>query len=115
ALRQLLEAADGGASLCTGGYNFQNPFGVSQSCSDYISRTTKNQSEYEQRNIVADIQGTMFELPACPGQFAVGADYRAVKAFFGPVSVLSAPDVSRTVDRTGHTLVNNAPGVVGFN
>lgn len=115
ALRQLLEAVDGGASLCTGGYNFQNPAAVSASCINYISRTTKNQSEYEQRNIVADIQGSLFQLPAGPVQFDIGADYRADEAFFVPDSVLSVPDVSRTVDRTGHTLVNNAPGVVGFN
>ncbi|MFT3722556.1 MAG: TonB-dependent receptor [Hyphomonadaceae bacterium] len=115
ALRQLLEAADGGASLCTGGYNFINPNSVSASCIAYISRETKNQSIYEQRNIISDLQGSIFALPAGDVLFDVGVDYRSDKGIFRPDSVLSVPDISNTPSTVTNGLRNNAPGVVGFN
>jgi outer membrane receptor protein involved in Fe transport len=111
AVRTLLEAADGGASQCTGGYN---PFGlgsVSASCLNFISRTTKNSAEYTQNQAEINAQGGVFALPAGEIRAAVGVDYRRDNFNFVPDSVLSTPDISNL----GTVLQNKAPGVVGFN
>jgi outer membrane receptor protein involved in Fe transport len=110
AVRTLLEAADGGASLCAGGYN---PFGmapVSDACKAYVQRTTKNTTEFEQRIVEGNLQGTVFTLPAGDVKLAVGADYRGDKYSFIPDSLLSTRDVSGT-----GPYKTDAPGVVGFN
>jgi len=111
AVRTLLEANDGGASQCAGGYN---PFGlgpVSASCIAYISRTTKNSSQYRQNQAEMNFQGGLFDLPAGEVRAAVGADYRRDNFQFMPDSVLSTPDISNL----GTPLQNKAPGVIGFN
>ena len=64
AARTLLEAADGGASQCAGGYN---PFGIqplSASCAAFIARLTKNSTSLEQRVVEANATGPVFDLPA---------------------------------------------------
>ena len=111
AVRTLLEAADGGASQCTGGYN---PFGlqpVSQSCINFISRTTKNATSYIQNQAELNFQGGAFDLPAGEVRLAIGADYRRDNFAFTPDSVLSTPDIANL----GTPLQNKAPGVIGFN
>ncbi len=111
AVRQLLEAADGGKSLCTGGYN---PFGnavSSASCIAYISRTTKNTTGIEDRVVEATAQGSLFTLPAGDIKAAVGTDYHRTSYGFIPDSVLSTNDVG--TDAAGDKIY--APGVVGFN
>lgn len=115
AVRQLLEAADGGASLCTGGFNFMGNKALSASCIAFISRITKNQSINEEKNIVADVQGSLFKLPAGDVLFDIGTSYRSEDAGFLPDSVLSVPDISNTASTVTNGLKNNAPGVVGFN
>ncbi|OXE36658.1 MAG: TonB-dependent receptor [Phenylobacterium zucineum] len=109
AVRTLLEAADGGKSICTGGYN---PFGInpiSAACSAYISRITKNSTTFDQRLAEVSATGTAFELPAGPLKAAVGADYIRNTYNFIPDSVLSTRDTSTS------PIVQDAPGVVGFN
>ncbi|HEV2531118.1 TonB-dependent receptor domain-containing protein [Phenylobacterium sp.] len=111
AVRSLLEAPDGGASQCTGGYN---PFGlnpVSASCIAFISRTTKNSETYVQRQAEINFQGGAFDLPAGEVRVAAGADYRRDNFSLTPDSVLSTNDISNL----GTVLQNKAPGVVGFN
>jgi outer membrane receptor protein involved in Fe transport len=76
ALQTLLSAPDGGASLCTGGFN---PFGeqpVSASCAAFINRRLKSNVDVRQQNVEGNIQGGLFELPAGQLRFAAGADYR---------------------------------------
>lgn len=111
AARTLLEASDGGASLCAGGYN---PFGlapVSAECKAFLQRTTKNTTDLEERIIEGTVQGGLFALPAGEVRIAVGAYYKSDKFDFLPDSVLSTEDVSNN----GPGLENNAPGVIGFN
>ena len=111
AVRSLLEAADGGRSLCTGGYN---PFGIapiSASCASYIGRTTKNSTGIEDRVVEATVQGSLMALPAGDMRFALGTDYHRQSYGFTPDSVLSTPD--RGTDVNGNLIF--APGVVGFN
>lgn len=62
-VQTLLNAADGGASLCAGGLNLIGNAPISQSCIDYISLTAKNLTEIEQKIIEGSVQGEMFQLP----------------------------------------------------
>ncbi|EJL37620.1 outer membrane cobalamin receptor protein [Caulobacter sp. AP07] len=93
AVQTLLDASDGGASLCTGGYN---PFGLnalSDSCAAYISRTTKNWTASEQRVVEANVQGGLFDLPAGEVRGAFGVDYKSDSFSYVPDSLLSTGDV----------------------
>lgn len=92
-VQSLLTAADGGASICTGGYN---PFGLnalSESCRAIISRTTKNYTTVDQHVVEANVQGGLFNLPAGEVRFAVGADYKEDRFSFVPDALLSTGDV----------------------
>lgn len=114
AVRTLLEAPDGGASMCAGGYNIFGLQNLSQECKDYVSRQSKNSTAIEQRVVEANLQGGLFDLPAGRLRFALGADYRSDKYTLSPDSLLSSKDISSNVIN-GQTLVNNTAGVLGFN
>jgi len=76
ALERLLFAADGGNSLCAGGFN---PFGnnaVSDACVAFAARTAKSKSTLTQDVVEASLQGGLFTLPAGEVRFAAGAGYR---------------------------------------
>lgn len=76
ALQTLLNAADGGASICAGGLN---PFGdnpISSACKAYINKRLLSVQAIEQRIVEANVQGGLFALPAGQVRFAVGAEYR---------------------------------------
>lgn len=77
ALQRLANAADGGRSLCTGGYDFNRIDSLSASCVDYIRRTARNTTTLEQKVVEATVQGRLLTLPAGEVRFAVGADYRS--------------------------------------
>jgi iron complex outermembrane receptor protein len=109
AVRSLLEAADGGASQCSGGYN---PFGtqpLSASCATFISRVTKNSTQFDQRLAEATATGPVYDLPAGPLKVAVGVDYIRNAYSLIPDSVLSTRDTSTS------PIPQDAPGVIGFN
>ncbi len=60
-LRNLLDAPDGGASLCAGGYN---PFGrtvLSPQCRDYLVAATISDTEFRQDVFEANAQGGLFQ------------------------------------------------------
>ncbi len=93
AVQTLLNASDGGASLCDGGYD---PFGLqtlSSSCRSYISRQTKNRTVAEQQVVEANAQGALFDLPAGELRAAIGASYKRDTYLFEPDSLLSTGDV----------------------
>jgi len=73
-----------------------NPFGegnISLACANAIAIKTTNLLKTEQSNIVGTITGDLFEMPAGPFQFAVGAEYRENTADFRPDSYLASGDV----------------------
>ena len=76
AVQQLLNATDGGASLCAGGFDWFGETTLSEACRTFIGRTAKNLSTTEQRNVEISAQGAVFELPAGEVRLAIGADYR---------------------------------------
>jgi len=93
AVQTLLNAADGGASLCDGGYD---PFGlqtISASCLSYISRQTKNRTVAEQQVVEATVQGGLFDLPAGEVRGAFGVNYKRDTYLFEPDSLLATGDV----------------------
>ena len=113
ALQQLLNAPDGGRSLCAGGYN---PFGLttlSASCSNFLARTVKNSTNLTQTNVQGSLQGGLFDLPAGQVRFAAGADYRKNSYDFQPDSLLVHLDLvnaQTTVPSSGQTTVKEAFG-----
>lgn len=76
-LTALLNAPDGGASLCDGGYN---PFGLtrlSEECRDFLVATPISETEFEQSVVEASLQGKLADLPMGELRFAAGATYRS--------------------------------------
>ncbi|KAK0361006.1 hypothetical protein LTR94_025072, partial [Friedmanniomyces endolithicus] len=88
-VQRLLDAADGGASLCAGGFN---PFGesnLSAECVSYIGRRAQNTTTSEQRVIEASLQGRLFDLPAGEARGAFGVQYRQDDYAFRPDASLA--------------------------
>jgi outer membrane receptor protein involved in Fe transport len=78
-LNQLLQATDGGASLCAGGYN---PFGLanatsmSNECQTFLAPSDVSTLSVDRDLFEATATGTLFALPAGDVQVSVGASYR---------------------------------------
>ncbi|HEY4275306.1 MAG TPA: TonB-dependent receptor [Rhizomicrobium sp.] len=92
AIQQLLNAPDGGRSICAGGFN---PFGNIQSsaaCTSFASPEFTNRTNLTQDVLNADIQGTVFTLPAGDVKFALGADYRNISFQFKPDAAVQTGD-----------------------
>ncbi|MBY8829854.1 TonB-dependent receptor domain-containing protein [Hephaestia mangrovi] len=94
AINQLLAAPDGGASLCSGGYNIFGLQPVSAACSAFISRTERNVTRLSQTNVEANVTGTLFSLPAGALKFAAGADYRQNDYSFDPDSQITTGQIA---------------------
>lgn len=89
-LQQLLEAPDGGNSLCAGGYN---PFGIqslSDACVDFLEETGFTRTMFTQNIAQAYVQGDLAELPAGTLSAVVGAESRKFRYEFDP-GALSGP------------------------
>lgn len=76
AVQSLLDAPDGGVSLCDGGFN---PFGesnLSAECAAFIGRTSVNNVLQDQSVVEASLQGGLLNLWAGEMRFAAGLQYR---------------------------------------
>ena len=100
-VQQLLEAPDGGVSLCAGGFN---PFGIqpfSQDCVDFVDEVGVTKTTFTQKIVQAYISGQLAELPAGPLSVVFGAEKRDFRyefdpgALFGPIAGFntSTPDL----------------------
>ncbi len=72
----LLEAADGGASQCAGGFN---PFGIqplSQACIDFVAEPAFTTTEFTQEIFQGYITGKVASLPAGDLSVVLGAEHR---------------------------------------
>ena len=77
ALMNLINAPDGGNSICSGGYN---PFGLttlSQQCMNYLTRDPLQTTKLTQDVAEGTVQGKLVKLPAGEMRFATGVDYRS--------------------------------------
>jgi iron complex outermembrane recepter protein len=78
-VQSLLNAPDGGASLCAGGFN---PFGLanasslSPECQAYITKTAVSRERLTQTQVQATVNGPLFALPGGDVQLALLAGYR---------------------------------------
>lgn len=86
-VQNLLNAADGGASICAGGFN---PFGIANStrisaaCRDYMTTTAKSNEALDQKVYQGVVQGSLFRLPAGPVTAAVLLGKRSYGYAFSP-------------------------------
>jgi iron complex outermembrane receptor protein len=95
-VQTLLNAADGGNSICAGGFN---PFGVvnssdiSPQCLAYMT-TKATSTEYLEQSIVqGTIQGSLFKLPAGDVRMALLGGWRENTYEFNPDSDLAAQNI----------------------
>ncbi|NOW47473.1 outer membrane receptor protein involved in Fe transport [Novosphingobium sp. SG751A] len=92
-VQTLLNAADGGNSICAGGFN---PFGdanarsLSDACRAYITKDTFSQERLSQTQIQGQVNGSLFDLGAGPAQIALVADYRKNTYSFTPDTDMTA-------------------------
>lgn len=90
-VQRLLNAADGGASLCAGGFN---PFGdanarsLSAQCVAFITKDAVSIERLAQTQVQAQVNGSLFDLGAGPVQLAVLGSYRKNTYSFAPDSDL---------------------------
>lgn len=111
ALYDLIQAPDGGASLCAGGYN---PFGLTQlsdACRSYLVATTHSLTTFEQEAAEANLQGGLFHLPAGEVRFAAGLGWRRNRYDFHPDRLLQQGGVVGVPAKgasTGSTSVKEA-------
>ena len=112
AVQQLLDAPDGGASLCAGGFD---PFGesnLSAQCAAFIARSAQNVTTSEQTVAEYSIQGSMFTLPAGDARFAAGVQYRQDDYVFRPDASLARRNPIVTRPDAGQT---GGSEIAGFN
>lgn len=95
-VQTLLNAADGGNSICAGGFN---PFGVvnssniSPQCLAYMT-TTATSTEYLDQTIVqGTIQGTLFKMPAGEVRLALLGGWRENTYEYNPNADLAAQNI----------------------
>lgn len=91
-IQQMLNASDGGQSLCAGGYN---PFGlhpVSAACENLASPVITQSTVVNQDVIDADLQGTVGRLPGGDMKFALGVDYRNISYTYLPDAEIQSGD-----------------------
>jgi len=112
AVQNLLDAPDGGRSICEGGFN---PFGdnqLSAACINYIHRSAQNITISEQTVVEATFQGKLMDLPAGEARAAVGLQYRQDDYSFRPDASLAQSNPSVTRPDGG---VNGGSEIAGFN
>jgi iron complex outermembrane receptor protein len=83
-VQELLEAPDGGDSLCEGGFN---PFGInplSAACVEFIDETGFTKTTFTQRIANGYIAGDVVELPAGPLSIVLGLEQRKFDFEFEP-------------------------------
>jgi iron complex outermembrane receptor protein len=99
-VQTLLNAADGGASICAGGFN---PFGIanatslSRACQDYMTSTVNSSERLTQTQVQGQVNGPLFNLPAGPVQLALLAGYRKNTYAFNPSADLVSNNVEAVV------------------
>lgn len=110
-VQNLLNAPDGGASLCAGGFD---PFGlanamhISPECRNYMTATVSSHEKLTQFMAQAQAQGSLFRLPAGDVQLALLADYRRNTYSFQPDEELALGNVEAVV---GSSAESGAVGV----
>jgi iron complex outermembrane receptor protein len=99
-VQNLLNAPDGGASLCAGGFN---PFGlvnsqtVSEACINYMTTTANSTEDLSQTTFQGLVQGSLIELPAGALKVALLVDHRRNTYKYRPDSQLAAQNIEAVI------------------
>ena len=99
-VQTLLNAPDGGASLCAGGFN---PFGdtnaraLSPACVSYITKDALSPERLSQTQVQGQINGKLFDLGAGPVQIALVADYRRNTYSYVPDADLQSQNIEAVI------------------
>ncbi len=99
-VQTLFNAADGGDSICAGGYNpfgLANVLSMSDACQSYISGDTHSTEELQRTAFDVVVQGSLFELPAGDVMFSASANYRNDEYYFSPDKALAEQDVQAVI------------------
>lgn len=111
-MRSLLFAADGGASICEGGFN---PFGLANStsisaeCRSFLETETHDYTQLTQTIFEASLNGALFAVPAGDVRFALTLDRRENEFEFDPDAARENADIIGTLPTfpaEGSTSVN---------
>lgn len=113
AINQLLNAPDGGASLCAGGYDIFGPGAISADCARFIQRTARAETVLKQKIVEANLAGTLLQLPAGPLQFAAGASYRQNDYSYEPDHLISSGELANFLPVFGSRGTTKAKEVYG--
>jgi outer membrane receptor protein involved in Fe transport len=99
-VQNLLDAPDGGKSICAGGFD---PFGlaassnISAACQSYMTTTAHSTEKLAQTNAQATVQGTVASLPAGDLVVALLADWRRNTYNYSPDSQLAAQNIEAVI------------------
>jgi iron complex outermembrane receptor protein len=97
-VQTLLNAKDGGNSICAGGLNVFQGFqsNISLACENYLVVTTHASTLEGQDTVEGNLTGKLFELPAGDFRFALTSDWRQWKSTYSPddLNVLGNPPSS---------------------
>lgn len=99
-VQNLLNAPDGGNSICTGGFDpfgLQNSGNISPACQQYMTTTAHSTEKINQGLEQAVVQGSLFNLPAGPLRLALLADHRTNSYSFSPDSQLAAQNIEAVI------------------
>jgi iron complex outermembrane recepter protein len=93
AVETLLDAPDGGASLCDGGFN---PIGVQMSpdCADFVGVLAKNTQNIEHNHAEFIVTGDIFDLPGGTASIAIGTFWQQIAYEKKADEILASGDVS---------------------
>lgn len=81
---QLVDAPDGGLSLCEGGFDPLSLERPSQDCLDFLLRESNDITTFDQKIVEGSVQGRLLNLPAGESRFALGFTHRDNKFDFRP-------------------------------
>jgi iron complex outermembrane receptor protein len=99
-VQNLLNAPDGGNSICAGGFD---PFGlasssaISPACQSYMSTTAHSSERLTQTNMQGTVQGALFAVPAGEVVAAVLADFRRNTYTYSPDSNLASQNIEAVI------------------
>lgn len=93
-VQALVDAADGGTSLCAGGFNPFGPTTLSAACQNYIGLQAKNLTTVVQRMVEGTASGPVVQLPAGSLDAVFGVAYRDLTFDFKPDSGLQPGQVA---------------------
>jgi len=99
-VQNLLNAADGGNSICAGGFN---PFGlanatnISSACKAYMTTTEHNRETLTQLQAQLQVDGALFHLQGGDAHLALVASYRRNTYIFNPSADLQSGNIEAVI------------------